>query len=65
MQPQVCLDAYPVVITVGVPAERQQILPGAREKFRLAQGDMVLTPGIRRTGDIAVRNQKLGMFPLP
>ena len=33
MQPQIGLDADPIVITVGVPAQRQQILPGAGKKL--------------------------------
>ena len=31
MQPQIGLDADPIVIAVGVPAQRQQVLPGADE----------------------------------
>ena len=65
MQPQIGLDADPIVITVGMPAQRQQVLPGTDEKLLLAQGDMVFTPGIGRAGNIAVRDQQLRMFPLP
>ena len=65
MQPQVDLNADPVVVAVGVPAEREQILPGASEKFLFAQGDMVFTTGIRRPGNIAMCDQQLRVFPLP
>jgi hypothetical protein len=54
-----------IVKAVGVPAQRQQILPGAGEKLLLAQGDMVFTPGVRRAGNVAVRHQQLRMLPLP
>ena len=64
MQPQIDLNADPVVVAVGVPAQRQQVLPGAGEKLLLVQGDMVFTSGVGRAGNIAVRHQKLRVFPL-
>ena len=65
VQPEVDFDAHAIVKAVGVPAQRQQVLPGAGKKLLLAQGDMVFTPGIGRAGNIAVRDQQLRMFPLP
>lgn len=59
VQPEVDLDADAIVVTVGMPAQRQQVLPGAGKKLLLAQGDMVFTPGVCRAGNVAVRYQQL------
>ncbi len=59
VQPEVDLDADAVIKAVRVPAQRQQILPGAGKKLLLAQGDMVFTPRVRRAGNVPVRDQQL------
>ena len=59
MQPEVNLNTDAIVVTVGMPAQRQQVLSGAGKKLLLAQGDMVLASGVGIARDIAVRDQQL------
>jgi hypothetical protein len=59
MQPEVNFDANAVVIIIGVPAQRKKLALGAAKKLLLAEGDMVLAPGVKGARNIAMRNQQL------
>lgn len=47
VQPEVNFDANAVVIIIGVPAQRKKLALGAAKKLLLAEGDMVLAPGVK------------------
>ncbi len=46
MQPEVNLNTDAIVVTVGMPAQRQQVLSGTGKKLLLAQGDMFSLPAL-------------------
>ncbi len=58
VQPEVDLDADAIVVTVGMPAQRQQVLPGAG-KTPARSGRYGFHSGVCRAGNVAVRYQQL------